>query len=616
MAILGPNKATLIKQLENAVNIPVAQVVKLLNTYEDLTLADLSGVVPQEIITEIEDSLRDPNEKQAFEDISTRVRSMSSDIRSLEALLQRIVSYQSAYPDSPKIGDANNFYTQVSDARDTAVEQETLKREREREKAKWESLNRSSYASLKAYKEQFPNSVHKNELDDLMWNLSMRPVNFNNLNRYLDDWPDGRHTGEANETIEQLYEWDSVRQEGELVQIASYYNKNKKGPLAQEIMRKFSELKAIEVDRMRTNPADYNKERINDLIDNKVFSRYELIDEGLMTDESFELLMEIDREAFPNLQELQKEDPNLQAPAGCTDIYLFGSPGTGKTCLLMGLAMANGKGYSLNMKVAGGPYASALQQYVGAGITPGRTYGQFVTVIHGNIINEITERGLFSRSVKTVNHPINLVEMSGEEFALRISENISATLADMGTGATNLLCNKNRKAFFIIIDCSKDKVKVEFKQDVMNEDGEVIDQVIRKRYISQLDILNKFVGLFSLPENQTMMKNVDSIHFVVTKSDLLADNPAERQMKAVQLLNEKYGGPVEELKLYCRRTKRINFSTDFKPHVFTFSLGDFYLGDVFTFKEEDTLAIVNAIRAVTSGYREKSFLDMLKEKLG
>lgn len=616
MPILGPNKPTLLNQVKNTPNIPILQLKRLLATYDDLTLADLATVLVPEIFEELKESYRDPLEKQAFQEISSEMEVLPFDIPSLEALLNQVVGYKNKYSQSPEAEKINEYYVRLTDAIANAKEIERQEAERKREQAKWDALNRNSYSAMSAYKCQFPESVHLNELDELMWGLSLKPIILSNLYRYLDDWPNGNRVEEANRLIAQLDEWENIKQMGDLARIASYYNSNKTGPLASEINRKLVELKQVELEKMRSNPEEYDITKINWLLDSKVFSKYELIDEGLMTEESYDLLMEMDRDAFPDLQELQKEDPNIKAPEGCTDIYLFGTPGTGKTCLLMGLAKANGRGYSLNMRVAGGPYASALQEYVGAGITPGRTFGQFVTVIHGNVTSEITERRLFSSSVKMVNHPINLVEMSGEEFALRIADNKSVSLADMGTGATNLLCNSNRKAFFIIIDCSRDRIKVTTKQDILDENGDVVDQVIRKRYISQLDILNKFVGLFSLPENQGMMKNVDSIHFVVTKSDLLADNPAERQMKAVELLKEMYLGPVEQLKQYCRATKRINYSTNFKPHVFTFSLGNFYLGDVFTFQERDTLEIVDAIRSVTCGYRETSFLDKLKEKLG
>lgn len=91
-------------------------------------------------------------------------------------------------------------------------------------------------------------------------------------------------------------------------------------------------------------------------------------------------------------------------------------------------------------------------------------------------------------------------------------------------------------------------MKVEYVEQVKDADGNVIDERIRKRYISQLDILNKFVSLFELRENQEIMSRVDAIHFVVTKADMLGDKQARRE-NARNLLLSTYGGPIEQLKI-------------------------------------------------------------------
>ena len=358
---------------------------------------------------------------------------------------------------------------------------------------------------------------------------------------------------------------------------------------------------------MRANPSEYTKQDVDRLIEADIFKHWELIDEELMTEESWERL-QLDRDALPDLQALQREDPNIQAPEESTDIYLFGTPGTGKTCLLMGLVGANGSGYTMNMRKNGGPYAAALQQYVHEGITTGHTYGTFVTVISGEV-TEKTKRG------NVVDHHINLVEMSGEEFALRIADNKEVSLANMGTGVTNLLQNKNRKVFFIIVDPTKPRLKIEYLENVRDTEGNLIGQNVRKKYINQLDIMNKFVSLFELPENQDVMSKVDAIHFVVTKADMLG-NGATRLEKARELLLSTYQGPVEQLKNYCRKTKRINYSTNYRPQVFTFSLGRFYLGDIFDFDKTETLQIVDTIRMVTSGTREMSWWDKFMKMIG
>ena len=251
------------------------------------------------------------------------------------------------------------------------------------------------------------------------------------------------------------------------------------------------------------------------------------------------------------------------------------------------------------MKVGGGQYASALQQYIHTGITPGSTFGSFVTTINGTV-NE-------QRKNEIVPHPINLVEMSGEEFATRIADNQEASLADMGTGATNLMQNENRKVFFIIVDASTEKVKHQYVEKIQDEEGNIVEERIRRRYISQLDILNKFVSLFVLPENQDIMSKVDAIHFVVTKADTLGETEEERLNNAYNLLTSRYMGPVQMLKDYCRQSGRINYSSDYKPQVFTFSLGKFYLGDIFSFDNRETLQIVDVIRKVTLGEKQSTF---------
>ena len=131
--------------------------------------------------------------------------------------------------------------------------------------------------------------------------------------------------------------------------------------------------------------------------------------------------------------------------------------------------------------------------------------------------------------------------------------------------------------------------------------------------ISQLDILNKFVSLFDMDENQDIMDRVDAIHFVVTKADTLGDGRQERVDKAYELLTSTYAGPVGMLKAYCTKSKRINYSSHYSPLVFTFSLGKFYLGDVFTFDKTETLEIIDIIRKVTSGERQRTWWDRFKE---
>lgn len=618
MALLNANKQTLLNQVKRQPQIEISQLVKLIQTYDDLSLTDFRGYISDIMYSQLEDASRDPRETELWNRVISAPHYTPEEIQDA----QRLVStYMQQYPNGSKAAEAQRMMGDLQREIAEALQRKQREAEAAREVNDWEALERGNYNALNTYRMKYPNSVHMSELDDLMWENTKIVMSMHALNRYLNDWPLGNHAAEANAALSSFGEWESIKRSGDLFLVDDYRDNHPDSAFIHEINALYFQLRDEELKKMKANPSEYSKDTIEQYINADIFKQWELQDEGLITEESWKTL-QIDRALFPNIQDYQIEDPNIQAPTDCTDIYLFGTPGTGKTCLLMGLAGAIGRhflpavpntktvdvSYTLNMKTAGGPYASALQQYVNAGITPGRTFGKFVTTINGSI-NETSNNG------KVQNHKINLVEMSGEEFAIRIADGKDVTLEDMGTGATNLLCNDNRKVFFIIVDATKDMTKVDYLEQVKDSEGNIIDEKVRKKYISQLDILGKFVSLFELPENRSVMQKVDAIHFVVTKADVLG-NASVRKEKARELLQQRYIGPVEQLKSYCRQTKRINLSTNYHPQVFTFSLGKFYLGDVFDFDPTETMQIVNSICSVTGSTREETWLDKLKRTIG
>lgn len=616
---LGLQKPMLLNQVKNESAVNVQTLADLVKRYDDLKPGDFKGYIDDALLQELLNVCRDPEEAGLWARIENNGRNTPQEV---QAAMSGVDEYIRRFPDGLKIEDARSLRASLPAELNAAMKREEEERERERrrreaeaarlrEEEDWNHLERSRYYDLQAYKNKYPNSYHLDELDELMWLITKSALDINSVSRYLSDWPAGNHSAEARQVQTEWSAWDEVRRSEDLFRVAGFRDSHPNSPFSSDADILYFRLRDKELGKMRQNPAEYSREKTEDIVTHGIFTRWQLEDEGLISDESWDSMLQ-DRSLFPDLQEYMIEDPDITAPEGSTDIYLFGTPGTGKTCLLMGLTGATGHGYTLNMKTNGGPYAAALQEYVNAGLTPGSTFGKFVTTISGNV-NEEDKNG------DIVEHPINLVEMSGEEFALRIADNEEVSLANMGTGATNLLMNDNRKVFFIIVDASKDKVKMEYIEDVKDADGNVIDQRIRKKYLSQLTILNKFVGLFELPENQEIMSRVDAIHFIVTKADMLGDGE-ERRKSARDLLMTTYLSPVEQLKQYCRRTKRINYTknpnTCYRPQVFTFSLGKFYLGNVYTFDNSETLQIIDTIRYVTEGVTEETFLDKIKKIFG
>lgn len=392
----------------------------------------------------------------------------------------------------------------------------------------------------------------------------------------------------AKAAVGKKNDWAQIKQRRDLLEVAAFRNENPDSPNKEEADTLYETLKALEWEGMKQNPAKYNKQFLEGVLAQGVYSFQELEDAGLITEESWKST-QIERDYLPNMAEFQNDIRDVQSRPKGTDIYFFGMPTSGKTALLMGLSASNGQGYIVDMRNYGGPYAAALRQFTQMGIMPGRTHGKFVTTITG-AVTETSRRG------RVKNRPINLVEMSGEEFTLRIAETKEPQIANMGTGATNLMRNDNDKVFFIIVDASKPKVKVSYLDHEIDEVGE-ITQRVRTRYISQLDILDKFVSLISLPENQEIMSKVNAIHFIVTKADTIPGDDADREQKAEDIINKQYLSVVEQLKNYCHRTRHINRATQYEPQIYTYTLGKFYVGDVFDYDNTDTLKIVEAIRS-------------------
>lgn len=620
MAILNGQKPTLLSQVKNQNVQDISKLKQLLDFYTDLKVEDFKDCVSDFVYSQLEsmvtDEHRNPHEKEEWEAINAMPKETSSQITDC---LNRVETYITSYSDSPKINEAKALKQNLSDKIYSIQEQEEAKRimeeqarKAEQEKKEWSMLDKGNYNSLKTYRLKFPYSVHLSELDDIMWINAKNSGVETSLKRYLTDWPEGKHAVEAQNSINESAEWKEIKHyKGDLEErmfvLDDYRDSHPDSFYKNEIDSLYNDLRIEILDKMKKNPSEFDRDTVQRYIDSNIFSQWDLMDEELMTDESWERLRETDRDSLPDMKEFQEGAENVTAPEGCTDIYLFGTPGTGKTCLLMGLTGANGNGYSLNMKTHGGTYAAALYQYVLEGITPGGTYGSYVSVING-YINDVKKN-------KEVRHNVNFVEMSGEEFALRIADGREVTLEDMGTGATNLLSNNNRKVFFIIIDPTRIKVKVNYIQDSYDADGNITDRVIRRKYVSQIDIMNKFVSLLALPENKEIMSKVDAIHFIVTKADTMGDEK-ERKEKARDLLLDNFQGPVTQLKGICSESKRINYSTNYSPLLFTFSLGKFYLGDIFDFDKKDTLSVIDTIRNITAGEKKESWWDKLKRTIG
>lgn len=612
MPTLAPDhKKSLISQVQRqGENIDIHQVMSLVQKYDNVRKEDFAPpVMKAEIYNCFLDLFHDPREMQAWDDLKSAPQASESDLKNLQRKIEDYISKYQMAEDS-HVPQAIKLREDVDAKLDELKEMERKRKEMEREREAWEKLDINSYSALGRYLEHYPESVHRDEIDDMMWRTitNCGSVKVEKIQRYLDDMPNGKHVREANKAMDCYEEWVEVKRKGDLLALKRYMDMHGDSLFIREARNRYYELQEEELKNMRESLSDYNIDKLQGYFNAGIFEKEDLMEKGLITEHSWDMLANIDRDILPKIN--MEADPNISAEEGCTDIFFFGTPSTGKTCLLMGLAGANGTGYSLSMVGKGGQYIADLTIYASNGITPSRTYGKFVTIINGYINDK-------DRRDNEVRHPINLVEMSGEEFALRIAQNPNNTVSfeDMGTGATNLLMNNNRKVFFVIVDPTKEMVPFKYQIEEEGDDGIMYVVGEKKTYISQRIILAKLAGLFTHPRNAKIMEKVDAIHFIVTKADTLGEMQGQRDEKVANLLRENYAAAVGQMGDYVRRTQRINASTNYIINAFTFSLGQFYLGDVFELDSTDTLRLIETIKDITFGNRELTMWDRIRNIL-
>ena len=373
----------------------------------------------------------------------------------------------------------------------------------------------------------------------------------------------------------------------DIFKVVAIQKKYSDSPLITEIDALYNKLCHHELERMKHNPGDYKKDEIEQFIKAGIFTVSQLINEGLTTMESWEKL-QMDRNLFPCLKDYQTRGTDLRHTEGSVDIFLFGTPGTGKTSLLMGLVGADGNGYTLDYNTASGRSAAALREYVSVGIFPNSSSSPFCTVIQGT--------AHFGMEPTT----FNMVELPTYEFVHHIANNQEVSFDDMGIGANILLRNRNRKIFLIIVDpCMK-----YMRFNPIDTDHGIIENREHSLYISQSIILDKYISLFSHPENQGLMRYVDAIHIIVTKTDILGEGYSRMKNAHAHILNN-YREFEWNLTSYCRRNN-INVGSNNRPQVFGFSLGKFYLGGVFDFYKYGIYSIIETMIYSASGYKSNS----------
>ena len=434
---------------------------------------------------------------------------------------------------------------------------------------------------IKQYLDIHKGTAHKDDLEVIVWNLCTPEEYLDFIEKNSGIFGEGKFSDEARKKMRMA----SVERD-----------------------------RIVELEKMRKNPMQYPIENVYSFVKDGTFTFDELVKEELLWKNEKDEYGNAKWNPFPDGLEDNFEqfltNQELSSSADCTDIYFFGTPGTGKTCLLQGIL--NYDGFNFNPTTQGGRYGKALTTSSKKGKPAKSNIGRLAAVINGSI-NVLKDD-------KIVSHDINIVELAGEDFRDRIvdfTSNIRPDMSEeekeremgkmnfsfelMGLNVTDFLVkSENPKVFFLVIDSMSNEKKH------------------KDRPYFQSDMLNGFVHIFR--NNEAVMKKVKAIHIVVTKADMLKDEKgeimADRQAAIYTLLQREYKTPIQNLLKYLATNTWLNRSTAGKLFAFPFSLGRFYLGNLFRYDKTDSERIVNVIKSITQGRRQETWWDKVVDFLG
>jgi len=223
---------------------------------------------------------------------------------------------------------------------------------------------------------------------------------------------------------------------------------------------------------------------------------------------------------------------------GYTDLYFFGQPGSGKSCILASVFYFLEKEAMIlenTHNPEGLRYRNQLTNEISYGILPDSTAAEGVNYIPLELRNPVHEG---------MRHPLNFIEMSGELFDRAYGKGIE----EGNIGARNYLNNTNKKFIYLIIDYHQHE---------------------RSRTISTGTLqANKLQAILALLDEFGTLNHTDGIYIVVTKADLFPPG-VDRNQFAKDFLERNYKNFI----MNCKDLQK-KYRDRFKIIVYPYSIGE------------------------------------------
>jgi hypothetical protein len=367
---------------------------------------------------------------------------------------------------------------------------------------------------------------------------------------YLEQYPAGKHKEEARKQIDNFErkQYEDQAQKREIIE------------------------------KVRRNPNSFTPRRLREFLEDGRVNRIDLTNSGIPD----AVIDSLDNIVSPQLHLGETPD---SIPEGYTEVYFWGIPGSGKTCVLSAmLSTAERKGY---LEIAQGPGYDYMTRLKNIFINP-------ISFLPPPSPTDNTQYLPFVlKKDNDAPRSVSLIELSGEIFQCFYYKNANKELPTSQHKETldtllRFLSGNNRKIHFFFVDYEKEN-----KVDV---DG-----------YTQADYLQAAATYFQ--NNDIFSKSTDAIYIVITKSDLMPCDRTERVNNLGKYLRDaNFTAFINSLKNRCK-DHSINAGKILATH---FSLGNVYFQQICSFDSETSDNIIDILtRRIAPN--KKSILDVFNQ---
>ena len=437
--------------------------------------------------------------------------------------------------------------------------------------AKWnEAQSQLSSNTLNDYIGCFPNGKHVDEcnglLCDLPWLETKRKNTIEAYNQYMQQYP-GKHDAEAQMAILSIQD-DNTWNDACAANSSSAY---------RLYLSYFPEGKHKDEALMRVNSGAAGEQFLNALqYDQNAFTAYEIqekVGNGVVTWDDIQNVMGGEKTyAIQNFQ-MPALLPNAIAPdslqGNTTEVYFWGTPGSGKTCALGTiLSSATRAGIIEPLQCCGLHYMNLLSNiFIG---------NDCCTLPDSTDVTNIQEMVMKLTDEKKHQHKLTLIDLAGELFRSVYKVNNHLQVDDsncqvLDKAMSYLKNRKNNKIHFFVVEYGAH----EKKWDGLN----------MSNYLSCM--------IQYLKNEKVFTKSTVGVYVLVTKCDKMDCAKEDRPRLAHEYVKQEFAAFWNTLEMTCKKAAIKDLKT------LAFSIGDVFAQQLCVYDGEDTNKVIDKLLTKT-----------------